>query len=81
MEFRAITAERLDDLAELFGTTAVTRRCPCTWFLLRDPERTEVWSASSMANEGGQLAAYGEARENGVRASSNADSGNRGPSV
>ena len=45
MEFAAITPERLDDLAGLFGATAVTTRCHCTWFLLRDPERTAVWLA------------------------------------
>jgi GNAT superfamily N-acetyltransferase len=45
MELHAITPGRLDDLAALFGTTAVTRRCHCTWFLLRDPERTRVWDA------------------------------------
>jgi GNAT superfamily N-acetyltransferase len=45
MDLHAITPGRLDDLAELFGTTAVTRRCHCTWFLLRDPERTRVWQA------------------------------------
>ncbi|HEV7963587.1 MAG TPA: GNAT family N-acetyltransferase [Actinoplanes sp.] len=45
MELHPITSERLDDLAELFGTTVVTTRCHCTWFLLRDPERNQVWEA------------------------------------
>jgi GNAT superfamily N-acetyltransferase len=45
MELRTITPERLDDLAELFGTTAITTHCHCTWFLLRDPERRQVWEA------------------------------------
>ena len=45
MELHPITAERLDDLAELFGTTVITTRCHCTWFLLRDPERSAVWNA------------------------------------
>jgi GNAT superfamily N-acetyltransferase len=45
MELHAITPGRLDDLAELFGTTVVTTRCHCTWFLLRDPERSRVWDA------------------------------------
>jgi GNAT superfamily N-acetyltransferase len=45
VELHPITPGRLDDLAELFGTTAVTTRCHCTWFLLRDPERSRVWEA------------------------------------
>jgi GNAT superfamily N-acetyltransferase len=45
MELHAITPGRLDDLAELFGTTVVTTKCHCTWFLLRDPQRTQVWAA------------------------------------
>jgi hypothetical protein len=45
MELHAITPDRLDDLAALFGTTAVTRNCHCTWFLLREPELTRVWEA------------------------------------
>jgi GNAT superfamily N-acetyltransferase len=27
----------------LFGATAVTKHCYCTWFLLLDPERREAW--------------------------------------
>jgi len=45
MELHAITPDRLDDLAGLFGTTAVTTTCHCTWFLLRDPGRRQVWEA------------------------------------
>jgi GNAT superfamily N-acetyltransferase len=45
VEIRPLTKARLDDLAELFGTTAVTSRCYCTWFLMLDPERREVWAA------------------------------------
>lgn len=45
MELRPLTPDRYGDLASLFGTTAVTRNCYCTWFLLLDPERREVWEA------------------------------------
>ena len=45
MDLHPLTPDRLGDLAELFGMTAVTRRCYCTWFLLLDPERREVWEA------------------------------------
>jgi GNAT superfamily N-acetyltransferase len=45
LELHPITPERLDDLAELFGTTVVTTKCHCTWFLLREPELTRVWEA------------------------------------
>jgi len=45
MELRPLTAARFDDLAALFGTTATTRNCHCTWFLLREPRRTEIGQA------------------------------------
>jgi hypothetical protein len=45
MEIVPLTPDRYDDLAELFDTTVVTRSCYCTWFLLLDPERREVWLA------------------------------------
>lgn len=32
MDLHALTPDRLDDLAELFGTTVVTTKCHCTWF-------------------------------------------------
>ena len=46
MEIRPLTRERYPDLAALFGHTAVTRNCYCTWFLLLDPERRQVWEAA-----------------------------------
>ena len=45
MDVHPLTEDRLGDLAELFGATAVTRTCYCTWFLMLDPERREVWQA------------------------------------
>ena len=45
MELHALTPARFGDLAALFDTTAVTRNCHCTWFLLREPRLTEVWRA------------------------------------
>ena len=45
MDLRPLTPDRYGDLAELFGSTAITNRCFCTWFLLLDPERREVWEA------------------------------------
>jgi GNAT superfamily N-acetyltransferase len=45
MDVLPLTADRYDDLAELLGSTAVTNTCYCTWFLLLDPERREVWQA------------------------------------
>jgi len=45
MELRPLTTARFDDLAALFGTTATTRNCHCTWFLLREPRRTEIGQA------------------------------------
>ena len=45
MELHPLTPSRFDDLAALFGTTAVTRNCHCTWFLLREPALSEVWKA------------------------------------
>lgn len=37
MDVHPVTAERLDDLADLFGTAAVTRGCWCMWFI--DPPK------------------------------------------
>jgi GNAT superfamily N-acetyltransferase len=45
MELQPLTPARFGDLAALFDTTAVTRNCHCTWFLLREPELTRVWEA------------------------------------
>jgi len=45
MELHPLTPARFGDLAVLFDTTAVTRNCHCTWFLLREPRLTEVWRA------------------------------------
>ncbi len=45
MELRPLTPDRYSDLAALLGTTAITNRCFCTWFLLLDPERRQVWEA------------------------------------
>jgi GNAT superfamily N-acetyltransferase len=43
MDLHPLTPDRYPDLAALFGSTSVTRHCYCTWFLLLDPERREVW--------------------------------------
>ena len=45
MDLRPLTPDRYGDLAALFGTTAITNRCYCTWFLLLDPQRRDVWEA------------------------------------
>lgn len=45
MEVHPLTPDRFDDLAALFDTTATTRTCHCTWFLLREPSLTQVWKA------------------------------------
>jgi hypothetical protein len=45
MEIVPLTPDRYDDLAALFDTTAITRSCYCTWFLLTGSERTAVWRA------------------------------------
>jgi GNAT superfamily N-acetyltransferase len=45
MDLHPLTPERYPDLAALFGTTAVTNTCYCTWFLMLDPQRREVWQA------------------------------------
>jgi GNAT superfamily N-acetyltransferase len=45
MDLRPLTTDRYGDLAELLGSTAITNRCFCTWFLLLDPERRQVWEA------------------------------------
>jgi GNAT superfamily N-acetyltransferase len=45
MDLHPLTPDRYPDLAALFGTTAVTSTCYCTWFLMLDPERREVWEA------------------------------------
>jgi GNAT superfamily N-acetyltransferase len=45
MDLHPLTPERYPDLAALFGTTAVTNTCYCTWFLMLDPERREAWKA------------------------------------
>src|SRR5687767_13979159 len=33
MEVHPLTLDRLDDLADLFGSAAVTRGCWCMWFI------------------------------------------------
>jgi GNAT superfamily N-acetyltransferase len=45
MEVRPLTEPRLPDLADLFGSTALTRRCHCTYVLLGGRERESVWGA------------------------------------
>jgi GNAT superfamily N-acetyltransferase len=45
MKLVPLTPDRRDDLATLFATTAITERCYCTWFLMLDPLRREVWTA------------------------------------
>lgn len=45
MEVLPLTPARYPDLAALLGTTAVTNKCYCTWFLMLDPQRREVWEA------------------------------------
>jgi len=44
LEIAPLRPERFDDLAGLFATTAMTRRCHCTWFLVRGRERDHVWT-------------------------------------
>jgi GNAT superfamily N-acetyltransferase len=38
-----MTADRLDDLATLFGTSGTTRGCYCTWFLVPAKESHAGW--------------------------------------
>lgn len=38
-----VTPERLDDLADLFGSAAVTRGCWCMWFISASNEVREGW--------------------------------------
>ncbi len=45
MEVRPLTEPCLPDLAELFDSTALTRRCHCTYVLLGGREREAVWRA------------------------------------
>jgi GNAT superfamily N-acetyltransferase len=42
-----VTAERLDDLATLFGTNGTTRGCYCTWFLIPAKECHAGWSGGN----------------------------------
>jgi GNAT superfamily N-acetyltransferase len=43
MDLHPLTPDRYPDLAALFGATSVTKHCYCTWFLLLDPGRREIW--------------------------------------
>jgi GNAT superfamily N-acetyltransferase len=43
MEVHPLTAQRLPDLADLFESTAMTRRCHCTYVLLSGRTRETVW--------------------------------------
>jgi GNAT superfamily N-acetyltransferase len=42
-----VTADRLDDLAALFGTSGTTRGCYCTWFLIPAKESHAGWSGGN----------------------------------
>ena len=49
-----VTPERLGDLASLFGTTATTRHCYCTWFILSAAQCQAGW------HDGGNRKAFEE---------------------
>jgi GNAT superfamily N-acetyltransferase len=42
-----VTADRLDDLATLFGTSGTTRGCYCTWFLISAKESRAGWGGGN----------------------------------
>ncbi len=42
-----VTADRLDDLADLFGTNATTRGCWCVWFMSTGKQRQEGWGTAN----------------------------------
>lgn len=42
-DVRPVTADRLDDLADLFGTAAITRGCWCMWFIAPRKEVEAGW--------------------------------------
>jgi GNAT superfamily N-acetyltransferase len=44
VEIHALTPDRLDDLADLFDSAAVTRGCWCTWFIDRAAVVKAGWS-------------------------------------
>jgi GNAT superfamily N-acetyltransferase len=44
-----VTAERLDDLAALFGTNGTARGCYCTWFLIPTKECRAGWGGANRA--------------------------------
>jgi GNAT superfamily N-acetyltransferase len=43
MESRAVGADALGDLGELFGSSNITRGCHCMWFLLTSKEAEAGW--------------------------------------
>jgi GNAT superfamily N-acetyltransferase len=57
VEVHAVTVDRLDDLADLFGSAQVTRGCWCMWFLRPGKEVEANW-----ANGGNRRAFEEEAK-------------------
>jgi GNAT superfamily N-acetyltransferase len=49
MDVRPVDANRLDDLAELFGTNGTTRGCWCTFFLVTGKKYTTGWGTANRA--------------------------------
>jgi GNAT superfamily N-acetyltransferase len=47
VEIRAVTAELLPDVDELFGSSATTRGCRCMWFLLSTKEMEGGWGEAN----------------------------------
>jgi GNAT superfamily N-acetyltransferase len=48
-EIHPLTSDRLDDLAELFGTNGTTRGCWCMFFLVTGREFTAGWGTGNRA--------------------------------
>lgn len=49
VDVQPVTADRLDDLADLFTTGPATRGCWCVWMLSTPKERHEGWGAGNRA--------------------------------
>lgn len=47
MEIRALTADSLGDVRELFGSSSITRGCWCVWFLLSGRAAQDGWGAAN----------------------------------
>jgi GNAT superfamily N-acetyltransferase len=47
VDLRPLTADRLADLAELFGTTKTTAGCYCTWFLMPVKQAQAGWGGTN----------------------------------